>query len=372
MNDAGSQPESTIQASVAPASFYSPELDGLRCCAVMLVFIHHAPQLPLLGAIKTYGWVGVDLFLSISAFLITRLILLEYGRTGTVSLKSFYIRRMLRIWPLYLSFASAVCLLTIIVGSMSTSEVAAWWLSHLTFSNNLMTALDGYSNVLFSSHLWTISLEEQAYLVLPLILVAALQVGIGTRSTLWFCGMAIVMLIVARTGFLLAGARHPFIWVLPLRGDAFIFGAAAAILISQGTLRPREWLFIPGIALISCVALFPSVETPSAYHLIGYTVTALGSTLVVVASQGKLGLSKFLGRQPFRYLGKISYGLYVYHLAALFGADWLVRRAGLPAEWEFMAALAVAIGTAALSYAILERPFLLLKSRYAQIASRPV
>jgi peptidoglycan/LPS O-acetylase OafA/YrhL len=279
---------------------------------------------------------------------------------------------MLRIWPLYLSFASAVCLLTIMVGGTSTKEVAAWWLSHLTFSNNLMTALDGYSNVLFSSHLWTISLEEQAYFVLPLILVAALRVGIRVRSTLSFCGVAIILLIVSRAGFLLAGARHPFIWVLPLRADAFIFGAAAAILISQGTLRPREWLFMPGIGLISCVALFPSVETPSAYHIIGYTLTAFGCALVVVASQAKLLANKFLGRQPLRYLGKISYGLYVYHLAAIFGANWLIGRAGLPPEWEFLVALAITIGMAALSYAILERPFLLLKGRYAPIASRPV
>ena len=165
-----------------PGRFYSPELDGLRFVAAFLVFVHHAPQLPYLGAIKEHGWLGVDLFLALSAYLITRLAMLERERTGDFALRLFFIRRALRIWPLYFLFALAACLVSFLAGVTDAATSARWALAHLSFSANLLTAVQGYSAVSFSPHLWTISLEEQAYLLLALLLSVAFAKNASPRA----------------------------------------------------------------------------------------------------------------------------------------------------------------------------------------------
>ncbi len=371
------EPANGIQASLAPPrlrgeGFYSPQLDGLRFIAAFLVFIHHAPRLPYFGLIKDYGWAGVDLFLSISAFLITRLILMEHKVTGSFSFRSFFVRRALRIWPLYLSYATAMCLLTLGLRRLSAADTAAWWFSHLSFTNNVMTALQGYSPVLFSDHLWTISLEEQAYLLMPLLLSAFVLSGARPRSAVQFCLSAVGVLIIARLGFVLARAPHPFVWVLPLRGDAFFLGALAAIVLRDPLQIPSAALASIGLALVGSVILFPTIDKPSLYQIIGYTIVALGCTFLITATQGKSAMNGFLGSAPMRYLGKRSYGFYVYHLVALNLVLGRVHHYGL-GEW-----IAVPVGlvlTAAMSvasYRILERPFLLMKERHTRVWSRPI
>jgi peptidoglycan/LPS O-acetylase OafA/YrhL len=83
--------------------FYFPELDGLRFIAFALVFIHHAPSLNnrVMGALHRFGWIGVDLFFALSAFLFVKILSKEFDKTGTITIGKFYIRRGLRIWPIY-------------------------------------------------------------------------------------------------------------------------------------------------------------------------------------------------------------------------------------------------------------------------------
>ena len=352
--------------------FYSPQIDGLRFVAALLVFVHHAPTLPLLGTIKTYGWVGVDLFLAISAYLITHLIILEFRRTDTIALRSFFIRRALRIWPLYLVFATFACALSVATGASAPGETLGWWLSHLSFTNNVMTAVMGYSPVLFSQHLWTITLEEQAYLVMPLVLFAFLRSGASSKAALWAGAAFILVLMVARLALAIVGVEHPFIWVLPLRADPFIVGALAAILLANREAVTRPILLMAGGAALLCsVALFPSVETVGYYQVFGYTIVALACTAIVIAAQSDRFLT-ILGNRPMAYLGKISYGIYVYHLAALFAATRALELAGMGSSLAiFVLALLLTIVTAAISYRVLEKPFLKLKERFAVVQSRP-
>lgn len=365
--------QAALASGYSSYGFYSPQLDGLRFVAALLVFIHHAPALPLLENVKAYGWVGVDLFLSISAFLITRLILLEHQRTGSFNLRFFFIRRALRIWPLYLVYVSGVSLLSVLVSTTDASVTFSWWLSHISFSNNVMTAIKGYSPVIATAHLWTIALEEQAYVIMPLLLVAFLAAGAPTRQAVQFCLSALAVLIIARAGLSMASVPHPFIWVLPLRADAFLLGSLLAILVSAGRLRPSSWWAIPGVLLLASVAIFPPVERPGLYQVIGYTAIAAGSSALVASSQSQSAFARALRWKPARLLGKISYGFYVYHLLALLVAEQLLRRVGvLTSATHFATALAVTIILSATSYQVLERPFLLLKERFARVTSRPV
>jgi peptidoglycan/LPS O-acetylase OafA/YrhL len=364
--------QASLAAGPTDTRFYSPQLDGLRFLAALLVFIHHGPPLPILDAVKPYGWAGVDMFLSISAFLITRLILLEHERTGGFSLRSFYIRRALRIWPLYLTYATAVCILTLVAGVLDARLAGAWWLSHISFTNNVMTAIKGYSPVVFSSHLWTISLEEQAYLIMPLLLAAFIQGGKRPLNAMLFCLGGIIVLILARSGLVLIGAPHPFIWVLPLRSDAFLLGALAAILTQQHRRIATPGLFAAGVLLVATLPLFPPIDQADSYQVFGYTVLALGCTSIVLASERSDVARRTLGCAPLRYLGKISYGIYVYHLAAIVASMRALQHFGITSGPAiFVAALCLTVATAALSYRILERPFLLLKGRYTLVRSRP-
>lgn len=355
----------------AARGFYSPQLDGLRFCAAMAVFVHHAPALPGLGALKHYGWIGVDLFLAISAFLLVRLLSLEHAATGRIDLRAFFVRRALRIWPLYLGFATAACAVAAASGATAPGETLAWWLSHLFFVNNLLTAVAGYAPTPGAAHLWTISLEEQVYLVLPFVVLGLRAGGVTPEGALRLAAALVVALIGARAAFVLAGIEHPFIWVSPLRGDAFVLGAAAALLPVRPPRRPLL-LGAAGLGLMASVALFPPVEVPGAYQLVGYTVTALGCALVVAASQGDVVARSPLAAAPMRLMGKTSFGFYVYHLACIEAARALDAAVGLGPEATFAVALAATVIAALLSYRFLETPFLRLKARFARIESRPV
>jgi len=334
--------------------FYSPELDGLRFIAALLVIIHHGPRLPFLGAIKDYGWIGVDLFLFLSAYLITRLAMIEHERTGTFDLRSFFIRRALRIWPLYLTFATAVCALSIF--KVGPGAAFGWWLTHLSFTNNVATAIVGYSPVIWSGHLWTISLEEQAYLGLALFLAA--YFASAKRRAAPIVLSALGVLIIARLALALLDAPHPFVWVLPLRADTFLLGCLAALM----RLKNRLWYLPAGVVVMACIALFPPMGSNGAADVIGYTIIAAGCGLVTLGAQCLRPLGML------RYPGKISYGLYVYHLVGLYFGEILARDQPL---LRMGIALAVTFATSAVSYRLLERPFLKLKSRFEIVPSRP-
>ena len=354
------------------ARFYSPQLDGLRFCAALAVLLHHAPAITLLSHFQAYGWIGVDLFLSLSAYLITRLILIEQDHTGTFDFRSFYIRRMLRIWPLYFTYVTAACIGALALTALPVATVAAAWLSHFSFTNNLLVALTGYSPVPFTAHLWTISLEEQAYIVLPLMIALPAAAGTRVRIAPAVAAAMLGVLMLARAAFVAAQAKHPFIWVLPLHADPIVLGALAAILVGSGKLKPQPLMMVLGVALIATIPLFPPVDVPGAYQVVGFLVTGVACTAIVVGTQTAFGERTPLAWQPMRYLGKISYGIYIYHALAIGAVEQLLAARGLPPAVTAFFALPLTIAMAAASYAVLERPFLRMKDRFARVASRPV
>lgn len=353
--------------------FYSPQLDGLRFIAALLVFIHHGPDLNYLGFIKQFGWVGVDLFLCISAFLLTRLLALEFNKTGTIGIKNFFIRRALRIWPLYFFFVTIVCIIAYFRYMLDAKICLSWWLSHLTFSNNFLTAIKGYSPIPYSAHLWTISLEEQAYIILPLLLLILLRSKVTIDEMRRWTIILLVVLMMARLVFILSGVPHPFIWVLPFRADSFLLGALAAMMtVNKEVSYPRCKIFL-GVVMMFGSASLQSFEVDSLYQIFGYPMVAVGCVIVLVASQTDKIRDSFISCNLFRYLGKISYGIYVFHVISLaLVAKFLNSTGSYDNVLHALIGLMLTIFISAISYRLLEKPFLKLKSRFSVIESRPI
>ncbi len=385
-------------------SFYFPSLDGLRFFAFFVVFLHHAlpnPENPygfanfFLTLLKKNGWVGVDLFFVLSGFLITSLLLKERSQFGKFSLKNFWIRRALRIWPLYyLALINGFLLTPIIYTNFFNENVYTaqrlYELTHqlplyLTFLGNWSVVLYSYSSFFNISHLWTISVEEQFYLLWPIILLFCKK-----PSRIIIIGSLIVLIsLLVRFILSLLGVGHPGIYVNTLaRIDILCFGSIIAVLHHHQNELPKilrlskkytkHFLNLP-LQLLSLIILCYILYRISLFNpytirngVFGYLVTGgFMAYYLISALNTNSKFAKFLSIKPFVWLGKISYGLYVWHILAL---D-LSLRILQPLDLTYFKPhlgfiLTILIST--FSYYLFESKFLKLKSKFTTIKSRPV
>jgi len=371
---------------------YLPQLDGLRFWAALLIIVHHLPpaaDLPpgaiergLLVKLHTFGWVGVDIFLVLSSYLIVSLLLAERRLTGTISVARFYGRRVLRIWPLYIAYLLAAFFLLpawLIPGVPTGPAIAQHLLPMLTFTGNLSYMVFTDSLLSFFSHLWTISLEEQFYVVAPLLalLASTLRNDVGKLALL-----AIAFSFAARWYVLATGIPYPVVWVFTLcRLDPFVVGASLAALLH---VRPAlaqyrlGWLFaLVGIAGLWVVMQFPQVGA-SLHTTWQLTLVSLAAGALLLGALLPWGMARPLSAPALPFLGRISFGIYVYHIAclhavALYGPLLVETAADPRALWwqRLTMTVTLTVAVAAISYLAWERPFLRLKTRYERIPSRP-
>ncbi|MEW5847195.1 MAG: acyltransferase [Myxococcota bacterium] len=378
---------------------YLPSLDGLRFIAFLLVFIHHSPPFVVEGArnvavrilhgIQSRGWIGVDLFFALSAYLLTRLLCREHAAFGSIDLRSFYVRRALRIWPLHF-FAVLVGTLLLplagVLGPAWTTEEHTQLVQRHTIANvllmgNYSAGIWGYAPSKMMSALWSISLEEQFYLFWPWTLRYVLKRSPWARLLIL---LGMVLLSVTAKLCLASVTQHPFLWTATFcRLEPFVIGAALA-LAAEGLLPVRFRQPSPFAALmalmasVALVAALPNVDSQglSSIALFGAAACFAGSLLPLALAEGST-MMRVLGSPPARWMGTVTYGLYVYHIAAFAIVGGEVEQTGLqpgaPLTW-FVTTLAALLLTGALarvSYALLERPFVRMKDRYARILSRP-
>src|SRR5246127_2629047 len=191
--------------------FYQPERDGLRFYAFLGVFVCHTlpfdgsfyrrfylPIPWLWGAIAKSGAAGVDLFFALSAFLITSILLREREETGGISLRRFYVRRVLRIWPLYFLL---IALGLVLAHTMARQSLPWYYVAgYLLFAGNWVHAVFGRAESICSP-LWTVSIEEQFYLIWPLLMKM-----LGRRGMIVAAIVTFLLATVCRIGFMLAGS----------------------------------------------------------------------------------------------------------------------------------------------------------------------
>jgi peptidoglycan/LPS O-acetylase OafA/YrhL len=334
--------------------FYIPQLDGLRFCAFLGVFIAHAinanGELPTSVVHWPEWWgrsgllagaLGVELFFVLSSYLITSILVRELDAKGRIDVPAFWMRRALRIWPLYFAFVLASAML----GGLNGRLLAAF----AVFAGNWGVAVWGdYPGL--AGPLWSVSVEEQFYLTWPLVLATL------PRRFLRHAALGLVVLaVVARYVLFANGANVAVAWLNTFSHlDAIGIGALIA-------LGPRVYLTsavrgalgaASGLAVVACaglvwfelmqpstVSLRPGGAGEATLVFLGVSVACGGLLLAALAG------STWLSRPWIAYLGRVSYGLYVFHTTAIWLVEdwwWL---------WRLPAAFAVTLAFAAVSTA---------------------
>ena len=360
-----------------------PALDGVRGVAAGLIFVYHygggakSQSLPLrtIGNLLHFGWIGVSLFFVLSGFLISGILWDGYQKPGWW--RRFYVRRSLRIFPLYYLAIGIAAGFWLLMG-VPASQLGELW-TYVLYLRDVPTFFSRLSILPTSieiGHFWSLAVEEQFYLFWPFVLALVAGKRQGAKRlilALWLISLAwraaAVGLhssewgshfLVGRAGELFAGAYLAMV----VRGEAperqrlfrvlpYVFGCSLALLVLLSIFSPNyeissPWWCTCGLALLSiCFA-----------SMIGL---ALRQGIIQSIFQTRL----------LRWLGKISYGIYVYHLLFRHGFIWLTDRIAPHAAYNahlallFAVALAGTLAVASLSFYTYESAFLRLKERIA-------
>ena len=313
----------TATAGVEKEGF-RPDLEGLRAIAVSLVLLYHA-AVPGFGG----GYVGVDVFFVLSGFLISGLLLRELETTGTIALASFYARRLRRLLPaVALLILVTVAVSVAVLSPLRAADVAADGVAASLYASNLRFAIqatDYLQSELAPSpllHLWSLGVEEQFYLFWPALLLIATRIGsAGSGGSdrvrrVGLVAMAVVVASFALSLWLTSASAPWAFFSLPSRAWELGIGALLAVGAARLAVLPRAaaaaagWL---GLIMIGGAGLIIDTSTP--FPGIAALLPTLGTALAMLPGMGRYagGPEKLLGWRPARFLGRISYSLYLWH-----------------------------------------------------------
>jgi peptidoglycan/LPS O-acetylase OafA/YrhL len=368
--DAGASPSVAEHAAFRANNRFG-SLDGLRALSVAAVIWHHSGGGLVASEWAQHGHHGVTLFFAISGFLITTLLLREKDRHGAIDLRAFYVRRALRIFPLY--YAVLLIYVVLVFALERHSKVGQDFFSNLvyfvSYTSNWFVALDG--RIIFY-YAWSLAAEEQFYLVWPPLMK---RLGTRARAVAVVLTVIVVMalldvllprwLAASSTAQTVLGVVHN----IPL---AIIVGVAAALLLHdpKGFARCWPWLAASRWHCLLWLALSVAAAlTPGAPW---FTVhVALAMLVVACCMREDHALAPLLRLPVLAYLGTISYGLYLLHMLCknFVGKAFAFAGVELGAFSYFLATLLLSIVVAGLSYRYFESRFLRMKGRFERGAS---
>ncbi len=346
---------------------YQPALDGLRAFAVASVIAYH------FGAgWMTGGFLGVDAFFVLSGFLITSLLLNEWERghrRRRIDLPAFWARRARRLLPALLLVLAAIALYAVVLAPTDQlRSLRADGLASLFYVANWRFVLSGQSYfALFTlpspmRHLWSLAIEEQFYLVWPLVVLACLRVGRGSRTVLAGVCVAGIGASIAVMAMLYEPADPSRAYYgTDARAHTILVGALLALLLARRRARTRSagWgLHLPGmVAAAACVWAWVNVTDQGSGMYHGGSLLFAIAVAVVIASAvqpGRSPLRAFLSLRVLRWIGMISYGLYLWHWPATVILN--ESRTGLSGAPLAGLRLAMTVGAATLSFYLVEQP----------------
>lgn len=386
-----------------------PALDGLRGIAILMVIVYHATPVPPEGWLLTawhvassWLWSGVDLFFVLSGFLITRILLVTRDDAGYF--RKFYARRTLRIFPLYYGVLVALFVLLplmVMVWPAGERILASESYQHLqsqqiylwTYTHNFLQA-KGPSQLPGFGHFWSLAVEEQFYLVWPLVVWWLASRANSTKGLAIFCVALCALTLILRVALLQAGSEPwaVFHWTFT-RVDTLAYGALAACLYQSrysltgappSPARQGRDRVAYGLIAASFVALLICGILNSGWHKTDYALQTIGfslfgifyAALLFCLAAPERQANRLLNNRLLRTLGKYSYAMYVFHWPLCRAAEMLCRRVGLPLSGsqqdillcrliELTIALVLSFAAAWISWQLWERHWLKLKRYWA-------
>lgn len=326
---------------------YSPALDGLRGVAIGLVICGHTMR----QIFPLAGWIGVDVFFVLSGYLITSILLRELQETGQISFCNFYARRALRLFPALAILVTAQFIRSAF--SHNGHEIREATLVSVAYIENW--------NMIFSywptgdmGHTWSLATEEQFYLLWPLALVFLMNRGPLAWLTASVAAMTAAELLFWHGGG--SGTEHALQYSLGIRPVGLLIGAALAF----GKWRLPAWTAPVALLTIGVVAL--TADRSASIFLAAPLAVSLATAALIVCTSQASPVTDMLSFAPLRYVGKISYGLYLYHVPIfLFGEEHKIH---LSFYLYGVGLIVLMFAAAILSYEFIEKPILGLKRRF--------
>lgn len=353
-----------------PGWDYMPALDGIRALAIIGVLIFHGNPSWLPG-----GYLGVDVFFVLSGFLISSIIFFEVERSGKLDFKRFYIRRARRLLPALFAVLFASSLLALFFAQDAVAKlrediiaslfyVTNWW--NIASDQSYFEAM-GRAPML--QHLWSLAVEEQFYLLWPVVLIIAYKWRgrLGVRRVALIGALAsTALMFVLSLAMDMPGGNDPsrLYFGTDTHAMGLLLGAALATvwrpqhLPKQLPAQPKMLLSLIGLGAIGLIALFYFTATEDSWFMYrgGFLIFAgITAVLIAVSTHPAVRSSRILSTQPLKYIGQRSYGIYLWHWPIFVvlrpGID--IGLEGLPA---FALQLSLTLVCAELSYRFIEQP----------------
>ncbi len=334
---------------------FRPDIEGLRGVAVLLVLLYHCTFYAFQG-----GYIGVDVFFVISGYLITRLLIREF-ETNTFSVRNFYVRRIRRLIPALLATIIATLIAGLFILSpehlkeLGTSSIFA----ALSLSNVHFAFSDGYfetsSKIKPLLHTWSLSVEEQFYLVWPFVLWGIFSLAVLRRHLFLLVGLALLAGFVLSEYWIGRNPAHAY-FLSPFRAYQLLAGAMAVWAerrLAGSSSQVANALVLLGLAIVLATALFFDEATP--FPGIYGAIPALGGFLIIAAGAHAPAITRVLSVPGLPWLGRISYSAYLAHWPIIVYARYLSPDPFTMTDKILL--LAASIGVGWLLHVTVEAPF---------------
>lgn len=375
---------------------YFPNLNSIRFFAALAVIIHHIeltkywfhqPNIYTTSFVGgVFGQLGIILFFVLSGFLITYLLLEEQKKTDHISIKKFYIRRILRIWPLYYLIIILGLFILPKVHFFDVPDISSHVHEHF-FSKSLMflsffpdLAYAMYEPVPYAEQSWSVGVEEQFYLIWPLLIAVVIR----RKKTLNMLVGVILFYVLLKIGVTIAYELHPenriieelYMFWYNFSIDCMAIGGVGAYLLFYKKEKALKLLYNKYLQIGTYILLTIVTVRGLAIPVFNYEFYAVIFIILILNLASNKHSVLNLEVKPLNYLGKISYGLYMYHnIILVVVLKFMLYYSGIALNSitgniiYYGLAISTTILVAGLSYRFIERPFIRAKVRYSDVVS---